>query len=59
LDFLNILTKFFLSISGYLAAMALGRPLDKCVAAGIFAARTIIQNSGCTFPAICQYNEPK
>lgn len=38
---------------GFLAALAIGRPLEKCVQAGNFAARTIIQNVGCTFPDTC------
>jgi hypothetical protein len=40
---------------GYLAAMATGHPLEKCVDVGNFAARTIIQQSGCTFPDKCEY----
>nr|CAD2161280.1 unnamed protein product [Meloidogyne enterolobii] len=42
---------------GFLAALANGRPLEKCIKAGNFAARTIIQNVGCTFPDNCDYKE--
>uniref|UniRef100_A0A915MDM2 Adenosine kinase n=1 Tax=Meloidogyne javanica TaxID=6303 RepID=A0A915MDM2_MELJA len=42
---------------GFLAALANGRPLEKCVKSGNFAARTIIQNVGCTFPDNCDYKE--
>ncbi|CAK5119726.1 unnamed protein product [Meloidogyne enterolobii] len=42
---------------GFLAALASGRPLEKCIKSGNFAARTIIQNVGCTFPDNCDYKE--
>jgi len=48
--------KFFI-FKGFLAALASGRSLEKCVKAGNFAARTIIQNVGCTFPDNCDYKE--
>jgi hypothetical protein len=37
--------------------MAKGRLLEKCIEAGKFAARTIIQNIDFTFPDVCEYNE--
>lgn len=40
---------------GFLAAMATGNSMDKCIMAGNFAARTIIQNLGCTFPSTCDF----
>ncbi|KAL3104155.1 hypothetical protein niasHS_002182 [Heterodera schachtii] len=42
---------------GFLAAFSTGRSLDLCVRAGNFAARTIIQQIGCTFPNECAYSE--
>ncbi|KAL3098054.1 hypothetical protein niasHT_027599 [Heterodera trifolii] len=42
---------------GFLAAFSTGRSLDLCVRAGNFAARTIIQQIGCTFPNECVYSE--
>lgn len=37
-------------VGGFLAYKALGKPLDECVSAGIFAATEIIKMSGCAFP---------
>ena len=37
-------------VGGFLSQVALGKPMDQCVKAAHFAARTIIQRSGCTFP---------
>jgi adenosine kinase len=42
-------------VGGFLAQMALGKEVAECVKAGHFAARTIIQRSGCTFPKECNY----
>lgn len=42
---------------GFLAAMASNKPLEFCVRAGNFAARTVIQHLGCTFPDNCTFNE--
>jgi hypothetical protein len=42
-------------IAGFLAMMALGKDVAESVKAGHFAARTIIQRSGCTFPKECNY----
>jgi adenosine kinase len=42
-------------VGGFLAQLSLGKPLSECVRAGHFAARVIIQNSGCTFPKMCSY----
>ncbi|CUG69043.1 dTDP-glucose 4,6-dehydratase, putative [Bodo saltans] len=38
-------------VGGYLAAAAFGRPVEKCIAVGNYAAGVIIQHDGCTFPA--------
>eukprot|EP00629_Pelagomonadales_sp_RCC1024_P015592 CAMPEP_0119286572 /NCGR_PEP_ID=MMETSP1329-20130426/34081_1 /TAXON_ID=114041 /ORGANISM="Genus nov. species nov., Strain RCC1024" /LENGTH=362 /DNA_ID=CAMNT_0007287311 /DNA_START=47 /DNA_END=1133 /DNA_ORIENTATION=- len=38
-------------VGGFLSRLVLGEPFDKCVAAGHFSARVIIQRSGCTVPA--------
>lgn len=42
-------------VGGFLAMMYLEKPISECVRAGHFAARTIIQNSGCTFPKECSF----
>jgi adenosine kinase len=42
-------------VGGFLAQLALGKSISECVRAGHFAARTIIQRSGCTFPKECTY----
>ena len=42
-------------VGGFLSQLALGRDVGKCCDAGHFAARTIIQRSGCTFPKECTY----
>lgn len=42
-------------VGGFLAQLALEKPLEHCVKAGHFAARTIIQRSGCTFPKECNF----
>jgi len=40
---------------GFIAHMIKGEPLSDCVRAGHWAARTVIQHSGCTFPKVCDY----
>uniref|UniRef100_A0A7S2DK21 Adenosine kinase n=1 Tax=Octactis speculum TaxID=3111310 RepID=A0A7S2DK21_9STRA len=40
---------------GYLSELAKGSSLEKCVHAGNWAARVIIQQSGCCYPAVCEY----
>lgn len=42
-------------VGGFLSQLALGKALSECVRAGHFAARTIIQRSGCTFPKECSF----
>jgi len=42
-------------VGGFLSQLVQEKPLEKCIEAGIFAARTIIQSSGCTFPPVCDY----
>lgn len=42
-------------VGGFLAQLALGKPIETCVRAGHYAARTIIQRSGCTFPKECNF----
>jgi adenosine kinase len=37
-------------VGGFLAMMALGRPIVECVAAGNYAANVVIRQPGCTFP---------
>ena len=42
-------------VGGYLAQLVLGKPIAESVRAGNFAARAIIQRSGCSFPKECGY----
>jgi len=42
-------------VGGFLSQLVQEKPLSECVRAGHFAARTIIQRSGCTFPKECDF----
>ncbi|KAG5189593.1 flagellar associated protein, partial [Tribonema minus] len=42
-------------VGGFLAQLMRGAPLARCVEAGHWAARQIIQRSGCTFPPACDF----
>lgn len=42
-------------VGGYLSELVKGSDLDKCVEAGNWAARVIIQQSGCCYPDVCEY----
>jgi adenosine kinase len=42
-------------VGGFLSQLVQDRPLSECVRAGNFAARVIIQRSGCTFPRECGF----
>lgn len=42
-------------VGGFLAQLVQEKPIEDCVRAGHFAARTIIQRSGCTFPKTCDF----
>lgn len=42
-------------VGGFLSQLVQKKPLAECVRAGHFAARTIIQRSGCTFPKECDF----
>lgn len=42
-------------VGGFLSQLALDKPLAECVRAGHYAARVIIQRSGCTFPKECDF----
>jgi adenosine kinase len=44
-------------VGGFLSQYLLKKSIGECVSAGNWAARIIIQHSGCTFPAICSYSE--
>jgi len=35
--------------------LSLGKDIAKCVDAGHWAARVIIQESGCAYPKVCEY----
>lgn len=42
-------------VGGFIARLAEGKPIAECVRSGIYAARVIIQYSGCTFPPECNF----
>ena len=42
-------------VGGFLAMMVKGEDIAKCVEAGHWAAKVIIQRSGCTFPEKCDF----
>lgn len=42
-------------VGGFLARLVEGKPVPECVRSGNFAARTVIQFSGCTFPKTCNF----
>ena len=42
-------------VGGFLAQLVLGKHISEQVRAGNFAARTVIQRSGCTFPKECGF----
>jgi adenosine kinase len=42
-------------VGGFIARIAEGKDIAEAVRSGTFAARTIIQYSGCTFPRECNY----
>eukprot|EP00903_Cladosiphon_okamuranus_P010813 g10215.t1 len=42
-------------VGGFLSQLMKNEDIDKCVDAGHWAARVIIQRSGCTFPETCEY----
>jgi adenosine kinase len=43
-------------VGGFLSQLVRDKPLAECVRAGHFAARTIIQRSGCSFPEKCLFD---
>jgi adenosine kinase len=42
-------------VGGFYSQLILGQPLHKCVHAGHYSARVIIQHVGCTFPEVPEY----
>jgi adenosine kinase len=42
-------------VGGFISQLVQGKPISECVRAGHFAARTIIQRSGCSFPKECEF----
>lgn len=42
-------------VGGFLSQLVQNKPMSECVRAGHFAARVIIQRSGCTFPKECDF----
>lgn len=43
-------------IGGFLSQLVQGKELDKCVAAGNYASREVIQQSGAAFPKHCNFH---
>ncbi len=46
-------------VGGFLSQYLLKKSIAECVDAGNFAARVVIQHSGCTFPKECEYVSPE
>lgn len=44
-------------VGGYLAGLAKGDDMKECIAKGQYAAKVVIQHSGCTFPAKPDYQK--
>ena len=44
-------------VGGFLSQIVQEQPIEEAVRAGNFAANTIIQRSGCTFPAECTFEQ--
>jgi len=44
-------------VGGYLSQLVKGKSMDACIAGGNWAANLIIQRSGCTFPAKCNFQQ--
>lgn len=42
-------------VGGFLARLVEGKDIQECVRSGTFAARIVIQHSGCTFPETCNF----
>jgi len=42
-------------VGGFLSQLVREKPISECVRAGNYAARVIIQHSGCTFPKDCGF----
>lgn len=42
-------------VGGFLSQLVQNKPMSECVRAGHYAARVIIQRSGCTFPKECDF----
>lgn len=42
-------------VGGFLAQFVQGKEMSECVRAGHWAARVVIQRSGCTFPDVCEF----
>ena len=42
-------------VGGFVSKLVLEEKLGNCVRAGHWAARTVIQHPGCTFPKVCDY----
>lgn len=45
-------------VGGFLSQYLSKKPIADCVDAGCYAARVVIQHSGCTFPSVCGYVAP-
>ena len=42
-------------VGGFLSQLVLGKEIAECVRAGHYAARIVIQHSGCTFPKVSDF----
>lgn len=42
-------------VGGFLSQLVQNEDIARCVDAGHWATNVIVQRSGCTFPAICEY----
>lgn len=46
-------------VGGFFSQLIKGETIQACVDAGNYAARTIIQRSGCTLPDVCDFTPTK
>ncbi|KAG9415054.1 hypothetical protein AC1031_008480 [Aphanomyces cochlioides] len=44
-------------VGGFISQLARGKPIEKCVEAGHWAAQVVIRRSGCTLPETCEYTD--
>ncbi|UYV80941.1 ADK [Cordylochernes scorpioides] len=44
-------------VGGYLSQLIQGRSIEECIKCAVHVASTVVQQSGCTFPAVCTYGD--